>query len=148
MTTSRRQRVWLNERNFLNPATTAQDSVTIATTGFDKGETVVRMLVSVSCRLTTINVAAEVVVAIWVGQFGGIPTNIQSDSRESYMMWDGWEQEEAANGGIIHMYRTYDLRGQRASRSDSENIHFIVKNVGGAGTLGVTVHSRCLLLLP
>jgi len=146
--TSRRQRQWINERNSVSLSDGGQDSATIATTGFDKGETVVRTLLSVSCRVTTQNVPVSVVIAVWVGQFGGIPTNISADSPESYMLWDGWEQEEGTPGGIIHMYRTYDLRGQRASRSDSENIHFVAKNLGGGGTVSLVIISRVLVLLP
>ncbi len=138
----------MNERNVLGPLTGAQDQVTVSTTGFDKGETVVRELLSVSSRLQNANVPVEITIALWVGQFGGIPTDISADSPESYMMWDGWEQEEGTPGGVIHVYRTYDLRGQRSSRSDSEDVWFIVRNGGGGGTLTLTLYSRLLMLLP
>jgi len=148
MTTARRQRKWLNEQNTIAVGSGNQDSRTIATIGFDKGETVVRILLSVSVRLFTEAVPVVIGVGVWVGQFGGIPTDIFADSPESYMMWDGWEQEGGAAGGVTQVRRTYDLRGQRQSRSDSENIHFIVKNSGGAGTVTTTLFSRCLVLLP
>ena len=149
MTTPRRQRKWFNERNSDTIAEGAQESFTLATTGFDKGETVVRELLTVSVRLATANVPGEETLALWVGQFGGIPSDISADSPESYMLWDGWEQEESTAGGISIMVRSYDLRGQRASRSDSENIHFVFRNrANGQGTATIVVYSRMLILLP
>ncbi len=149
MTTPRRQRKWFNERNQLTLASGAQDSVTVSTTGFDKGETLVRELLTVSVQVPNQNITVEVAIALWVGQFGGIPTDISADSSESYMLWDGWAQEEGTPGGVIHMVRSYDLKGQRSSRSDSENVHFVLKYVSGAaGTMLVTLYTRMLVLLP
>ena len=145
--TSRRQRQWLNEFNSPTVSASGQDSFTLATTGFDKGETVVRELLSVTARQVTANVVQAVAVAIWVGQFGGILTDLFADSPESYMLWDGWEQVKSSVGGPQQEYRTYDLRGQRASRSDSENVHFVAA-CGPGSDVVFTVFSRILLLLP
>ncbi len=148
MTTPRRQRKWFNEKNTLTPASATQDSFTLSTTGFDKGETAVREILTVTIRLVSINTPVEVAVAIWVGQFGGIPSNIFADSSESYMLWDGFVWEDRGGGSDAQLIRSYDLRGQRSSRSDSEDLHFIVRNGGGAGTLTCDVFSRILMLLP
>jgi len=145
--TPRRQRKWLNEQNSDTLTGGTQDDFTIATTGFDKGETVERMLISVSTDPVTQSALVQVTLAIWVGQFGGIPTDISADSPESYMLWDGYLQETAGAGGERIHYRTYDLKGKRASRSDSENIHFVYR-VSAASDLRVDVWSRVLILLP
>jgi len=145
--TTRRQRKWINEFNTDTLVADAQDDFTIASTGFDKGETVVRMLLGVSTRPTVLSVDANVTLAVWVGQFGGIPTNIAADSPESYMMWTGYIQHQTPSGGEAIVYKTFDLRGQRASRSDSENIHFVYKVGSGTG-LVISVWSRVLVLLP
>ena len=147
MTTVRRQRKWMNEFNFDTLSSNTQDDKTIATTGFDKGETMVRMILAISTGVVTESVIVQVTVAVWVGQFGGIPTDISADSGESYLLWTGWSQEHAASGGEFFVYRTFDLRGQRASRSDSENIHFIYR-VSAGSSLEVRLWSRVLVLLP
>jgi len=144
---SPRQRKWFNELNQVTLTATSQSSFTLSTTGFDKGETVVRELLSVSIRQVTANVDQVIAVAMWVGQFGGIPSDITADSPESYLMWDGWDQNASSAGGEQIQYRKYDLRGQRSSRSDSENVHFVMRVDGGSSVI-FTVFSRLLLLLP
>ena len=146
-TRARRQRKWLNEQNTLL-ITAAQDSFTLTTTGFDKGETLVRMILGVSSTLDTDNILSKITLAVWVGQFGGIPTNIEADNPESFMLWDGYQQEVRASGGAPIVYRMYDLRGQRASRSDSDQVHFVARSSVAAVECRVDVWSRCLVLLP
>ena len=108
---------------------------------------VTRILLSVATRIVTLNAFGNITMAVWVGQFGGIPTNIEADSDESYMMWAGHQQVGAVGAGPGVVLRTFDLRGQRASRSDSENIHFVVR-ADAASAIVTAVWLRVLVLLP
>ncbi len=141
-----RRRKWYNEFNKDLVATT-QEVFVLTTTGFDKGETLVRMLLSLSLRVVTINVNVNFAVAVWVGNFGGIPTSLFADSSEGYMMWDVLLLRNDSASGPAVVHRTWDLRGQRAARSDTDQVHFVMQ-AEVSQNVDVTLASRCLTLLP
>ena len=147
MTSPRRQTKWYNELNEETVIASDQSQFVIATTGFDKGETVVRILLALSTRQVTQGVPQNIGCAVWVGNFGGIPSNIFADSSEGYMMWTAWEQQLIGSGGAAVRYQSWDLRGQRAARSDTDQIHFVMAT-GASSSVRFVLSSRVLVLLP
>ena len=150
MTTARRRREWVNQEHLLTPVATGQDSTTIVQTDFSKGCTVVRIILEVAMTPVTPNVDALFTIAVWAGSPGGVPTNIRLDNNYGFMMWERNvmnRSDSVANGATERfMRRSFDLRGQRKSREDTDEIAFIAEmGAGSAGNIYVSSRVLCLL---
>ena len=146
MTSPRRQREWRNETNLLTPAANTQASVGIASGVFEKGCTMVRMLLDIYMTPVTLDVNSQVYIAVWAGRTTP-PTTISSSTNRSYLLWThALLRKTSGEGQDWFRHLTYDLRGQRRSRDDDDSIFFIVQP-DSASAVNCYLASRTLCLL-
>ena len=147
-----RRREWRNETNVLAPAAGSQAQIGIGTTVFDKGCTVVRIILDISVKLITPSVNTFVFAALWTGSTGGVPNDITAQGNDSFLLWLAWEQiwaDATIEGSTERItYRSFDVRGQRVSRQDGDNIQLIVASASGGSNVSAFCSSRVLCLLP
>ena len=147
MATQRRAREWINRTDLLTPAASGQADVAISTALFNKGCTVVRILLDVDITPVTLGVPVGVYVAVWVGTTGSVPADISQDTNQSYMMWTRLViRLNSGEGQDQFVHRTFDLRGMRRAREDNDDIYFIAR-ADSASAVNVYTASRVLCLL-
>ena len=145
---SRRAREWSNESGLLTPAASTQVSFTLASAVSGKGVTVIRVLMDVAISPVTLNVDAILDLALWFGPSAGAPSNIGTDNTHGFMMWTRMVHRKTSGEGQAWLLtKSFDLRGQRASRSDLDVLNFLVRP-GSASAVNVYFSSRVLSLLP
>ena len=148
MADSIRQRVWRNENQLLQPTASQQLSVTLATQVLEKDCTAVRIILELGFQPTTFDVNSVLTYAIWFGATQGIPSDIEADNSESYLLWSAIETHRKTTlTDIPWVYRSYDLRAMRRARNDVDRVNFIVR-ADSAAAVNVHCASRVLCLLP
>jgi len=146
---TRRELTWRNEHNQIVLAAGTQASADIGGVGnFVRNSTVTRILVDLQVTPVTLNVPVQIAYAIWVGNFLGIPGNIEIDSDERFLLWNAVTFRVGLLGeGGFFMNRIHDVRGQRKARQDNEGPHFVAR-VDGGSAVNVEITTRVLIRLP
>ena len=149
MTSPRRQREWRNESALGSAVSdTGQVTFPIADGLFNKGCTLVRTILNFAAEPVTLTVTWHLYVALWVGQASGVPSNISSDSEESYVFWRSMHGRVLSGtnqlGPMLERI-DIDLRSQRISRSDSDRLNIIIRASGSDMVFHYSTRVLCLL---
>ena len=148
--TTRRRREWRNESGILSVGVSSQVAAQVGTSVFEKGATLVRSIFEFTVTPVTTNTDGILWIALWVGHGGG-PADISADGNDTYVYWTrivhNLSTAEGTGATERFQYRRGDIRSQRRSRQDDDNVELIGRS-SGASAHNLYYVIRTLYLLP